>query len=96
MPVITNCQTLEKASASVDSSINLYAFVGEKISIVAFDPNKKFRNENPPEIDSVTGDTIMMKMKIFMDAAFIAKYRVVREVYNHLSIDTNVKNRQIE
>jgi hypothetical protein len=88
VPIITSGQTLEKASASGDTSINLYAFVGEKISVVDFDSNKKFRNENPPEIDSVTGDTIMMKMRIFMDAAFIAKYRVVHEVYNHLSVDT--------
>jgi len=88
LPVITSCQTLETASASVDTSINLYAFVGKRISIVAFDPTKRFRNENPPKIDSLTGDTIVMKMRIYMDQAFIAKYRVVQEVYNRLSVDT--------
>ena len=88
IPAIADCQTNSYHQPIVDTSVNLYAFVGEKISIVEFDPNAEFRKANPPEIDSLTGDTISIKMRILMDNALIAKYRVIHEVFNRLSVDT--------
>ena len=42
----------------VNDSINLYAFVGEKISVIAFDPNENSNNIIEYEIDEETGDSI--------------------------------------
>jgi hypothetical protein len=64
--------------------INLYAFIGKKISIREFNPNKK--NEIK-ETDNETGDTIV-KRSITMDYAFIAEYEVVHNVFNNLDLDT--------
>ncbi len=66
----------EKRNLLIDTSVNLYAFVGEKISVMQYDPNS---NSNTPisiEIDETTGDTITMRKRSFvMDNAFEAKYR---------------------
>lgn len=79
----------ENRHLSVDTSINLYAFVGEKISLVQYDPNSGSNNPISIEIDASTGDTITMRKRSFvMDNAFEARYRVLHAVYNELRVDT--------
>jgi len=67
-----------------DESINLYAFIGEKISVTEFDPNE---NNTRIKIDSVSGDTIR-RVSYVMDNGFKNKYRVVKNVFNSLQTDT--------
>ena len=67
-----------------DDSINLYAFIGEKISVIEFDPNE---NNTRIEIDSISGDTIK-KVSYVMDNGFKNKYKVVKNVFNDLRKDT--------
>lgn len=67
-----------------NDSINLYAFIGEKISISEFDPNI---NNATIEIDSITNDTIRHVTHI-MDYAFNAKYKVLKNVFNKIETDT--------
>ncbi|WP_405265699.1 hypothetical protein [Cellulophaga sp. Ld12] len=67
-----------------DDSINLYAFIGEKISIEEFDPNE---NNTQITIDSISGDTIR-KVRHVMDYGFRNKFKVVRNVFNELKTDT--------
>lgn len=67
-----------------DDSVNLYAFVGEKISVIEFDPNE---NNTRIEIDSITGDTIR-RVSYVMDYGFKNKYKVVKNVFNDLKTDT--------
>ena len=68
-----------------NDSVNLYVFLGEKISVTRFDPN-----ENPEEIieiDSVTGDTLIYSNWV-MDNGYRCKYKVLRNVYNEIGSDT--------
>jgi len=67
-----------------DDSVNLYAFIGEKISVIEFDPNE---NNIRSEIDSINGDTIR-RMTYIMDSGFRNKYKVVKNVFNDLKTDT--------
>ena len=67
-----------------NDSINLYAFIGEKISIEEFDPNE---NSEQFKIDPKTNDTIRWK-SIIMDVAFNVKYKVLHPVFNDLKVDT--------
>lgn len=67
-----------------DDSVNLYAFIGEKISVIEFNPNE---NTTRIEIDSITGDTIQ-KMSVGLDYGFKIKYKVVKNVFNDLKTDT--------
>jgi hypothetical protein len=71
-------------SEKKDRYINLFAFIGEKISVTEFDPDQ---NNTRIEIDSVSGDTIE-HITIAMDYGFKAKYRVVKNIYNNLKKDT--------
>lgn len=72
-------------------SINLYAFVGKKISVTEFDPNE---NQEPEptgeyEIDEKTGDTLKVVRKHYiMDGAFKCKYQIIKKVFNDLETDT--------
>ena len=66
-------------------NINLFAFIGEKISIEEFDPN--VTKEKKIEIDPDTGDTIIRKYYV-MDRAFKLKYKVLKNLYNDLKVDT--------
>ncbi len=68
----------------VNDSVNLYAFIGNKISVVKFDPNK---NNTQIEFDSISGDTIR-KVNYIMDYAFKSKYRIVKNIFNNLKTDT--------
>ena len=67
-----------------NDSINLYVFIGEKISVTAFDPNE---NSERIEIDTLTGDTVVHKIYSF-DYGFNSKYKVVKSVFNELKTDT--------
>ena len=67
-----------------NDSVNLYAFIGEKISVIQFDPNE---NSERMEIDSITGDTLIFKSWV-MDSGFKSKYKVVKNVYNEIQTDT--------
>ncbi|SHJ27804.1 hypothetical protein SAMN04488508_10724 [Aquimarina spongiae] len=68
----------------MNESVNLYAFIGEKLSVIEFDPNE---NNERMEIDSITGDTLIFKNWV-MDNGFKCKYKVLRNVYNELETDT--------
>lgn len=61
-----------------DESVNLYAFIGKKISV------KEFHLENSvsTKVDS-TGDTLKY-VNVVMDHAFNAKYKVLKNVFNKL------------
>jgi len=67
-----------------DESINLFAFIGEKISVTEFDPNE---NNTRIMIDSITGDTIR-STRYVMDHGFECKYKVLKNVFNELKTDT--------
>ncbi len=79
----TNIQN-ETNLTTKNDSINLYAFVGQKISVTEFDPNE---NNERIEIDSITGDTIR-RVSFSMDLGFKAKYKVIKNVFNDLKTDT--------
>lgn len=67
-----------------DTSINLVAFIGGKISVVEFNPNL---NNNTISIDSLTGDTII-HTRYVMDNAFLCTYVIRGFVFNDLTSDT--------
>lgn len=67
-----------------NDSVNLYAFIGEKISVIEFDPNE---NNTKTLIDSVTCDTIR-RVSYVMDNGFKCRYKVVKNVFNELKSDT--------
>ena len=69
-----------------NEKVNLFAFVGEIISIEEFDPNAP--KEEKTEIDSITGDKITHKNATIMDRAFKLKYKVLKNLYNNLKTDT--------
>lgn len=74
-----------------NKNINLYAFVGKKISVTEFDPN--INNENIStdkyKIDDETGDTLkVLKDHYIMDGAFLCKYEVIKKMFNYLESDT--------
>ena len=69
-----------------NDTVNLFAFIGRKISITEFDPKKKGLKEKI-EIDSITGDSIIRR-SYTMDYAFNAKYIILKPVFNNLKADT--------
>jgi len=86
--VLVSCKSTDIKKNSgfkiTNESINLYAFIGEKISVKEFDPNE---NNTRIEIDSISGDTIRRIIYV-MDNGFENKYKVIRNVYNELETDT--------
>ncbi|GAB3720639.1 hypothetical protein [Flavobacterium koreense] len=68
-----------------NANINLFAFIGEKISIEEFNPNTT--KQDKIEIDPKTGDTLIRKSYV-IDRAFKLKYKVVKNLYNDLKVDT--------
>ena len=66
-----------------NEKINLFAFIGEKVLIEEFDPNK---NNSVKEYDSIQKDTILRK-KYIMDRAFRVKYKILTKVFNDLKTD---------
>lgn len=74
-----------------NKNINLYAFVGKKISVTEFDPNENQEDEQTGkyEIDEETGDSLKIVRKNYiMDRAFKCKYQVIRKIFNYLESDT--------
>lgn len=67
-----------------NTSLNLYAFVGKKISVEEFDPNL---NNEEITIDSITGEKTI-KTRYIMDYGYIAKYLLIENVFNNLNRDT--------
>ncbi|WP_179315356.1 hypothetical protein [Winogradskyella undariae] len=67
-----------------DDSVNLYAFIGKKISVLEFDPN-----ENNTEVvtDTVFGK-VFKSTPYIMDYAFKCKYRIEKNVFNELKTKT--------
>lgn len=75
----------------INDSINLYAFVGEKISVSEFDPNENQENNQKSEkiLDEETGDSFTIAHKKYiMDNAFRCKYKVIKELFNRSETDT--------
>ncbi|GMN11593.1 hypothetical protein MTsPCn9_25290 [Croceitalea sp. MTPC9] len=66
-----------------NDSINLYAFIGEKISIQEF----HLQSTEETVFDSITGDSVTY-VNLVMDHAFRAKYKVRKNVFNELPSDT--------
>ncbi|WP_281321930.1 hypothetical protein [Flavobacterium aestivum] len=67
-----------------NEKINLFAFIGEKVSIEEFDPNK---NNAVKVYDPVEKDSIL-KIKHVMDRAFRVKYKILKNIFNDLKTDT--------
>ena len=67
-----------------NDTINLFAFIGKKISIEEFNPNQK---PTKIEFDSITGDSIIRRSYV-MDNAFHARYIILQPVFNNLKTDT--------
>ncbi len=82
--IISNQYVVTSKTEFNNESVNLYAFIGEKISVTEFDPNE---NNTRIEIDSISGDTIR-RVSYFMDSGFKSKYKVVKNVFNNLKTDT--------
>ncbi|MDT7832292.1 hypothetical protein RQM59_07865 [Flavobacteriaceae bacterium S356] len=85
--VILSCKTAKQhqsdAPLEVDKSINLYAFIGKKISVDEFE----VKNKIVYSIDSITNDTIK-NTSVAMDRGFNATYQVLKPVFNDLKVDT--------
>lgn len=72
----------------VDTSVNLFAFVGEKVSLTEYDPNSSYNIPLSITIDTTTGDSIVQRRSYIMDNAFEGKYKVLKAVFNDLKTDT--------
>ncbi|WP_438424078.1 hypothetical protein [Aquimarina macrocephali] len=82
--ISSNRYVVTSKSEINNKSINLYAFIGKKISVTEFNPNE---NNERKIVDSITGDTLIRKSYI-MDNGFKAKYKIVRNVFNDIKTDT--------
>ena len=74
-----------------NDSINLFAFIGEKISVIEFDPNADIekRQTITKGIDEETGDSVnIVQQHYIMDSGFRCKYKIVKNIFNHLPNDT--------
>ncbi|WP_298115124.1 hypothetical protein [Flavobacterium sp.] len=85
--VLFGCSTPKQLNDyySEDKNINLYTFVGKKISVTEFDPNAEEKGETI--VDKVTGENQVRKSHI-MDLGFRCKYSVLKNVFNKLENDT--------
>jgi hypothetical protein len=83
-------QSKARKSFLIDTSVNLFAFVGEKVSLTAYDPNAAYNKPLSITIDTTTGDTIYQRKSYIMDNAFEGKYSVLQPVFNDLKADTIV------
>nr|WP_314496872.1 hypothetical protein [uncultured Chryseobacterium sp.] len=71
-----------------DKSVNLYAFVGKKISVTEFDPNENNHSEKY-QMDDDTGDSVkIIQTTYVMDHAFRCRYKVMKDLFNYLEKDT--------
>ena len=87
---LLGCTSKKKISQSKfyeeNLNVNLYAFVGEKISVESFDPNKnnKRKIKDPNSADS------LMVTEYVMDNGFNCTYKNLQNVYNTFETDTIV------
>jgi hypothetical protein len=88
LPLFFNCKsTINSKNPDFtlkNDSINLYAFIGKKISVNEFPVESKVESI----IDSITGDTIRYLRSIAMDRGFNAKYKVLKNIFNELPSET--------
>lgn len=68
-----------------NKEVNLLAFIGQKISIVKFNPNEEKVEEKV--YDSISGDTIIKKSYI-MDIGFRCRYKIIKNIFNDPKTDT--------
>ncbi|MBD1397635.1 hypothetical protein H9Q13_10690 [Pontibacter sp. JH31] len=66
-----------------DSDVNLYAFIGQKISV----ENLKRDTSATETFIGFNGDTVVQKV-IYFDQGFTARYKVEKSVFNNLQQDT--------
>src|SRR5687768_1810237 len=83
-------QSKTRKNFPIDTSVNLFAFVGEKVSLTEYDPNASYNKPISIIIDTTTGDTIVQRRSYIMDNAFEGKYKVLQPVFNDLKTDTIV------
>jgi hypothetical protein len=77
-----------KQSLLADSSVNLYAFVGEKIAVVKYDPNNAADPNVPNIVDTVIGNSNVKRSFLVLGHHFYATYKVMVNVFNDLKEDT--------
>ena len=82
LPILTFCQNYADDFYEENDKINLFAFIGEKISIEEFNPNSSIK-----VYDTISKDTVV-KNKIVMDYAYKVKYKILKKVFNNLKTDT--------
>lgn len=78
-------KNFKNEAVKIDSSKNLYAFIGVKISVIEFDPNNPIVERL--EIDSITKDTVRYESFV-MDNAFNCKYVIEQNLLNKIENDT--------
>ncbi|WP_131701449.1 hypothetical protein [Chryseobacterium sp. FH2] len=85
---ITKLTPKKELFKNANDLINLYAFIGEKISVEEFNPN--INNEVKEKvIDEETKDSVTVVRRNFvMDRAFRCKYKVIKNIFNNLPNDT--------
>ena len=85
--ILFGCSTPKKINDYYveNKEINLFAFVGKKISVIEFDPNVEETREKV--YDSVSGDTIIKRF-YNMDNGYRCKYAVIKNVFNNPKVDT--------
>ncbi|WP_156825772.1 hypothetical protein [Lewinella cohaerens] len=85
LTMVLSCNSIkQELFYEANDEVNLYSFIGEKISLTEFNPDERY---NEIKVDTLTGDTTSYGGR-FMDRAFDAKYLVVEEVFNDLGVDT--------
>ena len=87
LSILFGCSTPKQINDyyAENDEVNLFAFVGKKISVIEFDPNKEQIGKKI--YDSLTGDTIIRKSYI-MDGGYHCKYVIIKNVFNNPKIDT--------
>ncbi len=87
--VLFGCSTQKKVVShnyfAEDKSVNLFAFVGKKISVIEFDPNAE--KEEKTSIDSISGEKKIDRSYV-LDLGFRCKYLIQKNIFNKLETDT--------
>jgi hypothetical protein len=74
------------ASFGQISKDSLYVFIGEKIEVTSWPQPKSSEHFDTTIVD---GDTTLLKtVSVSMDARFICRYKIIRQVYGVLETDT--------
>ena len=81
------CKSTDTKKSSLfkqkDKSVNLYAFIGKKISVQKFERD----TTESEKFIGLDGDTVIQKV-IYFNQRFKAKYQVLEDVFNELQTDT--------